>query len=359
MFVPLLAIIALQYQIVTATEVSVTVPPEALVTPGPKLYNRASLSLGDPRFLGWQVDGGTVYQRTCASGYTYSVSSPYFACCNTAATTCSFVNNCNGFYTAVYASSSLSCSDYCITGRIFASVSDESPLTYLGCGSSNYWAVQSKDSSGIMDWTPGAPSVVTQTLVKTTQAAKSTSTTPESTPTSTSTSTPGASPATTGPSSQTTTPVLPEPAKSSNNGAIIGGAVGGCAVAIGLIVLGVLLFLRRRKNNAQPPPPPAMGSPMAQQPYPAQFPPGDMRPNSYMPPNSPPPPWDAAHGPPPQGGYFAPGQKPPGQPYQYEAVPSNAPGEHPPHLYPQGVAEVQGVPTPHAVELHGASMQHP
>ncbi|KAF4614382.1 hypothetical protein G7Y89_g15353 [Cudoniella acicularis] len=76
-----------------------------------------------------------------------------------------------------------------------------------------------------------------------------------------------------------------------------------------------------------------------------------MRPMSFVPPNSPPPPWDGTYqGQPGAGGYFnAANQKPA---YQYQEVPKEAPPMQE-QYYPQGAAEMQGMPAPHAVEIHG------
>ncbi|KAH6666755.1 hypothetical protein B0J14DRAFT_198626 [Halenospora varia] len=366
MFVRLFAVAAV-FQIANAKPADVATHPfDAVITngPSPRLEIRADpLTYGDPRFLGWQVDGGTIYQRTCNTGYTISTQSPYYACCAVSATTCSFVTACSGLYTELFSSSIKSgCANYCITGRMYESTNDASPLTYLGCGSSNYFVLQSTDSAGLLNWSPGITSATAAPSTVIVTPTPSTSPTSSTSPTTTRT-------ITSGPASATQTSALPT-AHSSNNGAIIGGAVGGGLIAIGLIVLGILLFLRRSKNNKTTPQPPMQQSqPYQSPPQNSAYPqnpnqPQDMRPMSFVPPNSPPPPWDGTYNGQQQGagGFFAPGQKP-GVGYQYQEVPKqDVPGGNQPAYWQQnthGAAEMQGMPAPHAVEIHGTPIQQP
>jgi hypothetical protein len=248
-----------------------------------------------------------------------------------------------------------------VTGRLYWSTADTRPYTYVGCGKTDYWVVQSIDPSGLLSWNPGVATV----------APKSTTTSTTISPVTVPTTTLN-TPTTTPPLPLTSTIVgmsqisyihiamstllrypdptpTPNPSPSTtNNGAIIGGAVGGGAVAIGLIVLGVLLFLRRTRN-------PTPATPGAQQQFFSnQQPPPDMKPMSYIAPGSPPP-FSAAYN-------QNPGVYPTGKPgdvtYQYAPVPNKDVPVEQAQPYPQA-AEVSGIPVGHAMELPGSPTQRP
>ncbi|KAH8648152.1 hypothetical protein BGZ60DRAFT_535055 [Tricladium varicosporioides] len=364
MFVRLFVAVAVSQIAIAKPADIATHPFDAVITngPSPRLEIRADpLTYGDSRFLGWQVDGGVIYQRTCNTGYTVSTQSSYYACCATSLATCSFVTACNGLYTELFSGTAKSgCANYCITGRMYQSTNDANPLTYLGCGSSNYFVLQSTDSAGLLNWSPGiATATATPSTVFVTPTP-STSSTISISPTTTRTIT--------GAASATQTSAVPT-AHSSNNGAIIGGAVGGGLIAIGLIVLGILLYLRRSKKDKPTPQPPMQQSQPYQAPpqnnaYQNPNQPHDMRPMSFVPPTSPPPPWDGTYNgqQPGAAGFFAPGQKPGGQ-YQYQEVPKqDIAGGNQSAYWQQnthGAAEMQGMPAPHAVEIHGTPIQQP
>ncbi|KAG9238452.1 hypothetical protein BJ875DRAFT_451198 [Amylocarpus encephaloides] len=329
MFAPLLAIAVLLLGDAEAqVQVAVTTPDDALITPMPKIDARqVLLAYGHPRLLGWQASGGSIYQRTCVSGLSYSVRSPYYACCPTSTNTCSFVDRCEGLYTQVFPGDRSSrCSTACVTGRLFWSTADTNPFTYLGCGTTDYFIVQSSDSSGVLEFNPGiatgpaSKTTTTDVLTPVVPTNSLTVTDPSITPTSSE-----ASPATT----TQTTPV-PAPAKSANTGAIIGGAVGGGAVAIGLITLGLLLFFRRRRSHTANPNP---NPPMQQY----------ASPISYAQSGSPPPPFS-----PGQGGFL----------YSPVSGKDGVDGSGRPFSMGSGegtvVSEVSGTPVGHAMELGGS-----
>ncbi|KAF2261477.1 hypothetical protein CC78DRAFT_619426 [Lojkania enalia] len=307
------------------------VPP--LITPSPVLERRDYPSAG---FIGYVYydDGSfdTDSWRQCKSDLTYTYSFGYASCCSGP---CTPYAECYGDYASFGDGRSVSCT-YCTTMTIYYSTDDLYPAWYVGCATTDKETVLLR--TDIEDFTTSSSSS------RTTYTTTTTTSTSTSTPTTTTTSSSSSSTSPI-PVSTTTVPPIPTEDSKSDNGAIIGGAVGGSVGFIALVGLGLFLFFRRRRNThpvqPNPPmmqnPPPNMMQPIATPPA-AYAPP----PQGYQPPSSPPLGYPPSS--PPLG--YQPPSSPPGYvdgKWAHVAT-AGQPGQQPEYQYPthSPVSEIPG-----------------
>ncbi|KAF2678833.1 hypothetical protein K458DRAFT_490928 [Lentithecium fluviatile CBS 122367] len=211
-----------------------TIPPASMITPAPALHKRFASD-----FVGYVLfDDGDTSILECKAGYTYTYTDGYADCVDSPGNLGTYCAGDTIYYTA--SGSSDVCATTCVTDLIYYSFDDSSPAWKVGCATRTGYKVLHMSSADI----EAALALGTTTVDTPTE----TTVRPTTKDVSTTTVTPTSSSSTTGsPSPPTGTS---EPKK--NNGALIGGAVAGSLVFLGLVIAGAFFFLAKRRKTQHP-----------------------------------------------------------------------------------------------------------
>ncbi|ORX95547.1 hypothetical protein BCR34DRAFT_607916 [Clohesyomyces aquaticus] len=208
-----------------------TEPAAPLITPAPLIPR----SLGS-YFIGYAMfDNGAISTYTCNSN-TFTISSNGYAGCAFYAS--DIVTKCY-YNSMISAGGAYPCANYCVTSLVFASVGDVSPASLIGCAavpaglkilhvSKEDLPTGSASSAFVSPVTAFVTVTPTQTSTSVPTSSVSSATSSSATP------------------SNTNLPTLPK----KNNAPVIGGAVAGSLIFLGLIGAGAFFFLSKRRAVA-------------------------------------------------------------------------------------------------------------
>ncbi|KAF2472305.1 uncharacterized protein BDR25DRAFT_313454 [Lindgomyces ingoldianus] len=206
-----------------------TTPPASLITPAPVLHGRFARD-----FVGYVLflDGDTSV-RTCNTGYTYTYTNGYAGCVRSLG---DLGTECDGSTVIFTYGHTSECSYACVTDFYLYSLNDREPAWGIHCATrTTGWKVLHMSSEDL----PSGKITITQPIKPST---------PPDAKTIERTVTVHNFTAASAPNSGSPSPTKPSQVQ-KNNGALIGGAVAGSLVFIGLIIASIIFFLSRRRQK--------------------------------------------------------------------------------------------------------------